>query len=76
MYNKFYLVPRKRKMLKACMSVLKIGKSRHLVDHIIQHIVLSETGYYQSQNKDYKGFQKGVLYENLDPYLRQNIYYH
>ena len=50
MYDRFYMIPKKRKMLKACMSVLKIGKSRHLVDLVIHHIMLNETGYHQAQN--------------------------
>ena len=32
LYQRFYLMPKKRKMLKACMQVLKLTRSRKLVD--------------------------------------------
>ena len=41
--SKLMIVPRKRKMIKACMSVLKIQKSRYL-DAIIQTISIHEFG--------------------------------
>ena len=37
------IVPRKRKMVKACMSVLKVQKSRYF-DAMVQLITLDEFG--------------------------------
>ena len=41
MYQRFHLMPKKRKMLKACMSVLKMTRSRKLVDQVLMHILHS-----------------------------------
>ena len=74
MYQRFYLMPKKRKMLKACMSVLKLTRSRKLVDQVLVSIVRS---YDEStDNLKEKAKANKFEYEDLDPYLKLYLYCH
>ena len=72
MYQRFHLMPKKRKMLKACMSVLKMTRSRKLVDQVLMHILHS----HQENAEILKGSSVEIKYEDYDLYLRHYMYYH
>ena len=76
MQSKLLIVPRKRKMLKACMSVLRVTKSRYF-DAICQVVALHEFSGENSVTRDMDlPWMPPVPYETIDPYLRLYIYYH
>ena len=63
-------------MLKACMSVIKVTKSRYF-DAVCQVVTLHE---FSGQNKLIRDMGRPwmppVPYEMVDPYLRLYVYYH
>ena len=70
------IVPRKRKMLKACMSVLQISKSRYF-DAICQVVALHEFGGQNSLTQELElNWVPTAAYETIDPYLRLYVYHH
>ena len=76
--KKLLVVPRKRKMLKACMSVLKIQKSRFF-NAVIQVIALDsfrDTGPFMKKTDCSLPNLPPCPYETIDPYLRLYIYDH
>ena len=63
-------------MVKACMSVLTIRKSRYF-DAICQVVALHEFGGNSSLSKEIKHMWLPTApYETIDPYLRLYIYHH
>ena len=74
--NKLLIVPRKRKMIKACISVLNIRKSRYF-DAICKVVALHEFGGQSSLSKEIRNVLLPTApYETIDPYLRLYIYHH
>lgn len=63
-------------MIKACMSVLKVKKSRFF-DPMVQLITIEEFGGKNPlTGKSNKSWRQIAPYETIDPYLRMYIYNH
>lgn len=69
--KKLLIVPKKRKMIKACMVVLSIRKSRYF-DAVCQVVALNDFGGANSLTKKLKlqWSPPSAPYESIDPYLR------
>ena len=62
-------------MIKACMSVMRVYKSRYL-DAIIQLVALEEFGGKNPIKEEGSTWRQAAPYETIDPYLRLYIYHH